>query len=56
VLRSGREVSSLLFGIRPEIRQDLETGGVEVKPLASDHLGFETIVSARIGTQYLNLA
>jgi sn-glycerol 3-phosphate transport system ATP-binding protein len=49
------EAKKLLFGVRPEHIEIVDSGGLEVELLAADYLGSETIVSAQIGNQMLLL-
>jgi sn-glycerol 3-phosphate transport system ATP-binding protein len=47
------DAKKLLFGVRPEHVELVESGGLEVELLAADYLGSETIVSAQLGNQTL---
>jgi sn-glycerol 3-phosphate transport system ATP-binding protein len=49
------DAKKLLFGVRPEHIEIVDSGGLEVELLAADYLGSETIVSAQIGNQMLLL-
>jgi sn-glycerol 3-phosphate transport system ATP-binding protein len=49
------DAKKLLFGVRPEHFEIVDSGGLEVELLAADYLGSQTIVSAQIGNQILLL-